>query len=70
MMCYFLKNDDSPLVLHSRDGDIEVNQNCNKNSATTRCTLLNCLFLVFILLKLELLTQFPASNDKKRLLFV
>ena len=27
--------------------------------------LMNCLFLFFIHLKLELLTQFPASNDEK-----
>ena len=27
--------------------------------------LLNCLFLFFFHLKLELLTQFPASNDEK-----
>ena len=29
--------------------------------------LLNCLFLFFIHLKLELLTQLPASNDEKDL---
>ena len=28
---------------------------------------LNCLFLFFILIKLELLMQIPASNDKKKI---
>ena len=32
--------------------------------------LLNCLFLFFIHLKLELLTQFPASNDEKENIFM
>ena len=32
--------------------------------------LLSCLYLFFIHLKLELLTQFPASNDEKNLLFM
>ena len=30
----------------------------------------NCLFLFFINLKLELLTQFPASNDEKCFYFM
>ena len=30
----------------------------------------NCLFQFFTNLKLKLLTQFPASNDKKMLLFM
>ena len=33
--------------------------------STLVAVLLNCLLLFFIHLKLELLTQFPASNDKK-----
>ena len=32
--------------------------------------LLNCLFLFFIHLKLELLTQFPASNDENIFIFM
>ena len=32
--------------------------------------LLNCLFPFFFHLKLELLTQFPASNDEKILVFI
>ena len=31
----------------------------------THCAAENCLFLFFIHLKLELLAQFPASNDEK-----
>ena len=31
--------------------------------------LLNCLFPFFIHLKLELLTQFPASNDEKYIFY-
>ena len=33
----------------------------------TQVVLMNCLFLFFIHLKLELLTQFPATNDEKNM---
>ena len=35
------------------------------NAMISTITLLYCLFLFYIHLKLELLTQFPALNDKK-----
>ena len=53
-------------------GCIVYNKSYHVQSTMSVLTLvlLNCLFLFFIHLKLELLAQFPASNDEKHLHFM
>ena len=49
---------------------LQVSEKSNLVIQILTLVLLNCFNCIFRHLKLELLTQFPASNDKKILLFM